>query len=108
MDRQAQLAAIGAALQAAGADADWVRLGEQVRALPAQLRLLAAQGPWSAAERAALQRLRQSHEGAFDRVAGAAHALQERMHLMRSNEEGWLAYAMHSEPEDDASQGLPR
>ena len=111
-DRQAQLDRIGAALRAAGTAADWPRLGELARALDGQLRALAARGPWTPGERAALQCLRQSHDSAAQCVAGAAQELQERMHLMRANEEGWLAYAMqspiYSEPEHDASQGLPR
>jgi len=106
-DRLAQLTRLGAALQTAGAAADWPRLDELARALGGQLRGLAAQGPWSAAERAALQRLRQSHDGAARQVAGAAQTLQERLQRMRSNEEGWLAYAiddaMHSELNDNAN-----
>jgi hypothetical protein len=112
MDRQAQLERIDAALQVAGAAADWPALDRLMRALDGQLRTLAAHGPWNAAERTALLRLRASHERLAQLVAGAAQVLQERLHLMRTNEEGWLAYgmhdAMHSELNNDASQGLPR
>jgi hypothetical protein len=104
MDRQARLRQIGDALQAASAAGDWPRLGEQVRVLGGQLRALAARGPWTAAEHAALQRVKQSHDTAARGVASAAQALEQRLDAMRTNQEGWIAYAMHSETEDGASQ----
>jgi hypothetical protein len=107
MDRKARLRQIGDALQAAGAAGDWQRLGEQVRALQGQLRTLAASGPWNPAERAALQRLRQSHDTAARRVASAAQELEQRLDALRTNQEGWIAYAMHSENDDGASRSQP-
>jgi hypothetical protein len=104
MDRQARLRQIGDALQAANAAGDWSRLGEHVNALGGQLRLLAARGPWNVAERAALLRLRQTHDAAARNVAGAAQELGKRLEAMRANQEGWVAYAMHSETDDGASR----
>lgn len=103
-DRQAQLAQLGDALQAAAARADWNRLGEHARALPAALNALAAQGPWSAAERRALDLLRVRHDAAAGQVAGAARTLGARLQEMGTNKDGWLAYALVSETESGMHQ----
>ncbi len=103
-NRQARLAHLGNSLQDAAAREDWDRLGEQARALFPALRTLAAQGPWNAAERAALERVRAQHDAAAQHVAAAARALEPRLEEMRANKDGWIAYAMHSETESGASQ----
>jgi hypothetical protein len=74
------------------------------RALAPQLDALAARGPLSAAERAALQNLREAHDHAAEAVAAAARALKTRMDDMRANKDGWIAYAMHNATESGASQ----
>lgn len=102
-DRQAQLARLGDALQAAASRADWDRLGEQARVLLPALRGLAAQGPWTASERTALERVRAQHDAAAQGVAAAARALEPRLEEMRANKDGWIAYAMYSETEPDVS-----
>lgn len=102
--RQARLAHLGNNLQDAAAREDWDRLGEQARALFPALRALAAQGPWNAGERAALERVRAQHDAAARHVAAAARALEPRLEEMRANKDGWIAYAMHSETESGASQ----
>jgi hypothetical protein len=103
-DRLAPLAQLGNALQDAAARQDWDRLGEQARALFPALNALAAQGPWTAGERAALERVRAQHDTAAREVAAAARALEPRLEEMRANKDGWIAYAMHSETESGASQ----
>src|SRR5437763_16546780 len=95
--RQSQLLRMGDALQAAAAGADWDELARQARALGPQLQALAALGPWTALERAALRRLRSQHDDAAAGAAGAAAALGMRLHEMRDNQEGWIAYAMPNE-----------
>jgi hypothetical protein len=102
--RQTQLAQLGDALQAAAARADWTALGVQARALAPALLALAARGPWSAAERAALQRLRGQHDVAAAAAAGATRALGARLDELRTNKDGWIAYAMHSDAESGAYQ----
>jgi len=102
--RQAQLLRLGAALDAAAAAADWALLGTHVNALAPQLRALAARGPWNAAERHACERLRAAHDAAFAAVAAASGALADKLATTRSNQEGWLAYAMHSDTESGTSQ----
>jgi len=106
-DRQATLLRLGDALHAAGAAAGWTLLGVHARALGSQLQALAALGPWTAAERAALQRLRELHASAAGRVDGAAQTLESRLHALRDQQEGWLAYAMHSETEDGERRTAP-
>lgn len=104
LNRQAQLKQLGDALQAAAAGADWTRLDEQARALGPVLQALAARGPWSAAERGALQRLRTQHDAAAQAAAGATRALGARLEELRTNKDGWIAYAMHSETESSLEQ----
>jgi hypothetical protein len=103
-DRRVQLAQLGDALQATAARSDWDKLGEQARALLPALRALAAQGSWTASERAALERVRAQHDAAAHDVAAAARALEPRLEEMRANKDGWIAYAMHSETEPGVSQ----
>jgi len=105
--RQARLQAMGDALRAAAASADWDRLGALAAALAPALRTLAAQGPWNAAERTALQRLRSLHDEAAAGVDAQLAALGTRLDGMRANKDGWLAYAMHSETDYGASQESP-
>jgi len=102
--RQAQLLRMGDALRAAAAAADWALLGTHVNALAPQLRTLAARGPWNAAERQALQRLRAAHDAAFEATAVASGELAARLEQLRTNKEGWAAYAMHSDTESGMSQ----
>jgi hypothetical protein len=94
MDRQATLRRIGAEFTAAGAARDWARLDAAARALAPQLAALAASGPWSAAERAALTQLRTGHDQAAAACAGALDALGSLLEEMRTNKEGWIAYAL--------------
>jgi hypothetical protein len=104
LDRQGQIARLGDAMQSAAARADWDGLGEQARALIPQLRALAARGPWNAAERAALERLRERHDAAAQRALAATRALELRLEEMRANKDGWIAYALHTHTEPDAHQ----
>jgi hypothetical protein len=101
--RRARLTQLGNALQDAAAREDWNHLGEQARALFPALRALAAQGPWNAGERIALERVRAQYDAATRDVAAAARALEPRLEEMRANKDGWIAYAMHSVTEPGAS-----
>lgn len=103
-DRQAQLLRMAQSLQAAADGADWDSLGRHVRALGPQLQALARLGPWTAPERAALKRLRSQHDDAATAAGDAARALGMRLEGIRANQEGWVAYAIHSETESGASQ----
>jgi len=103
-ERQAQLLRMGDALAAAAAGADWAALDKQVSALAPQLRTLAARGPWSAAERQAIARLRAAHDAAFQAATGASDELASRLEQLRNNKDGWIAYAIHTETESGTSQ----
>jgi hypothetical protein len=102
--RQAQLLRMGEALRGAAVAADWALLGEHVDALAPQLRALAARGPWNAGERQAVARLRAAHDIAFEAAAAASGELAARLEQLRSNKDGWIAYAMDSETESATSQ----
>jgi hypothetical protein len=104
MDNSAALLLTAASLRGASDGADWEQVAQMTRALAPQLDALAARGPLTAAERAALQRLREAHDHAFDSVAAAAQVLKSRMDDMRANKDGWVAYAMHDPSESGASQ----
>jgi hypothetical protein len=104
MDNSAALLRIAASLRGAADAAAWEQVAQMTRALAPQLDALATRGPLSATERAALQRLREAHDHAFDAVAAASQALQTRMDDMRANKEGWIAYAMQDATESDAVQ----
>ena len=99
MDRRATLLRLTAEFSGAGAAADWERLGTAARLLGAQLSTLAAQGPWSSAERSALALLRAAHAEAMAACAQALDALGARLDEMRSNKDGWIAYALASDTE---------
>jgi hypothetical protein len=101
MDRRDALLRLTADISAAGAAADWERLGTAARLLGPQLATLAAQGPWSAAERSALALLRAAHGEAMAGCADALRALGARLDEMRANKDGWIAYALGADPETE-------
>lgn len=99
MDKSRAIDRLSARLHGAATAADWDLLERAVHELAPQLQALAASGPWSAAQRAALARLRTAHDDAMQACALAAAALQVRLDEMGSNKEGWMAYALAGEPE---------
>jgi hypothetical protein len=103
-DRETRLLRMADALLTATAGADWARLDEHARALAPQLRALAGRGPWNAAERGALLRLRQAHDDAAQAAGAATDALAQKLEELRTNKDGWIAYAMHSETETATNQ----
>jgi hypothetical protein len=102
-DRRAHLLALGDALHATAAGADWDALARHVNGLAPALRALVARGPWTGAERAALERLRGRHDAALGAVTAAAAVLGARLDAMHANKDGWLAYALHNETDSGAS-----
>ena len=104
MDRTGAIDRLASMLLDAGAREDWELLGRAVRELAPRLQRLAAGQPWSAPERAALTRLRGAHEGLAVQVGDASGRLQAQLEHMRSNKEGWMAYALTGEPETGNTQ----
>jgi hypothetical protein len=104
MDKSTALLRIADSLRSAADGAAWEQLANTTRTLAPQLEALAARGPLSQTERAALQRLREAHDYAAEAVASAARALHGRLEDMRTNKDGWLAYAMHSDTDAGMSQ----
>jgi hypothetical protein len=101
MDRRDALLRLTAEFSTAGAAADWERLGTAARLLGPQLATLAAEGPWSAAERSVLALLRAAHAEAMAACEAALRALGERLEEMGANKAGWIAYALDAETETD-------
>jgi hypothetical protein len=104
MDKSPALLRIAESLRSAADGAAWEQLAQMTRTLAPQLDALAARGPLSRAERAALQRLREAHDHAAGAVAAAAESLSTRMDEMRANKDGWIAYALQNASESGASQ----
>jgi hypothetical protein len=104
MDKSAALLRIAESLRGAADGAAWEQLAQMTRALAPQLEALAARGPLTPAERAALQGLREAHDHAAEAVDAAARALKTRMDDMQANKDGWIAYAMHHATESASSQ----
>lgn len=94
MDNSTSILKVAEALRSAADGAAWEQVAQMTLALAPQLEALSAGGPLSGAERAAMLRLREAHDHAYDAVAAAARSLKQRMDDMRSNKEGWIAYAM--------------
>ncbi len=101
MPRREPLSLLTTRLLAAARAHDWNALSATDRELRRQLPRLVAQGPWSTSERTALQRLEQAHSAALLGCRAAGDALQLRMTQLRSNHDGWLAYALENAPSNE-------
>lgn len=84
-------------LDAATLSGDWVTVGVLDRHVAALLRALDARSLTSADEHVALNQLLKAHQQARTRCAEAAEQMAGRLNEMRSNKDGWLAYAANSE-----------
>jgi hypothetical protein len=104
MDRQRTLLQLAHKMRAALAAEDWPALAAINALMATALPAMADQGPWSAAERAALTALHQLHQQAAGRCGAAAAELSKRLHAMQTNKEGWIAYALTN---DSADTGNP-
>ena len=104
MDRQATLLQMAKKMNAAIAAEDWKLLGAIDTLVAATLPHMAAQGKWSAAERAALSALHQMHQEAVRRCDLATEDLGRRLNEMQANKEGWLAYSLDSEQAENGIQ----
>ncbi|TFW20403.1 hypothetical protein [Duganella callida] len=96
MDRQRTLLQMTQKMSAAIASEDWKTLAAINTLMASTLPQMAAQAPWSNAERAALVALRQMHNEAVQRCNLATDALGRKLQEMQANQEGWLAYALES------------
>lgn len=102
MDRHRALLQLAQQLSAATAASDWAALAAINTLMTASLPQLAAQGPWTAAERAALAALRELHRAAVAQVDSATAGIGQHVQDLTNNREGWLAYALNS---GDAATG---
>lgn len=104
MDRQKTLLQMTQKMSTAIAANDWKALAALNTLMASALPQLAAQGHWSAPERAALAALRQQHEEAVRRCGQATSELGQRLNEMQSNKEGWIAYALDNDNPDTGTQ----
>lgn len=103
MDRLQAIEGLRADLASATAAADWDALAKVSAALAAEMPALAARGPWTAPERAALALLRALHAHAFQLCSDEKHRMALELGNMLTNKEGWLAYALVGETELDGN-----
>ena len=103
MDRQRTLLNMAQKMNAAIVSLDWKTLAALNTLMASSLPLMAAQGDWSSAERAALSALRQMHQEAVRQCDQASAELAQRLNDMQLNQEGWLAYALDA---DNAETGI--
>ncbi|HEY4066958.1 MAG TPA: hypothetical protein VGM74_08705 [Burkholderiaceae bacterium] len=98
-----ELVELAQRLNAASAADDWSALAAIDRDLAAALPRSAGRGPGTAGERAAWTSLRQAHRSAQQRCGRESALLGERLSALRTNKEGWLAYAVQEHREGSAS-----
>jgi hypothetical protein len=82
------------------ADGDWGALAQFDRELAAQLQLLSKR-QLSREERTALDRLRSAHDAARERCEREFARVDTQLSQMRAHKEGWMAYAMSNELEEE-------
>ncbi|MET0319175.1 MAG: hypothetical protein ABW069_00475 [Duganella sp.] len=97
VDRQRTLLSLAQKMNAAIATQDWKMLAALDTLIASTLPQMAAQGPWSAAERAALSALHQVHQEAARQCDLALHDIGRKLNELQGNKEGLFAYALDSE-----------
>ena len=97
MDRQQQLLQLAQKMSAATAASDWTALGAINTLMASSLPLMAAQGLWNPAERAALAALRQLHRQAEHCAKLASDGLAAKLSELQARKEG-LSLIHISEP----------
>jgi hypothetical protein len=95
MDRQAAFLELARGIGKAADGADWKALEEAELKMGNELRRLARLGPLKENERKALLVLRSVHDKAALLCSEQKADVTQRMHDIRTNKEGWIAYALH-------------
>jgi hypothetical protein len=103
MKRPLELVELARRLHAASAAGDWSALEAVDRDVAAALPSDVTQGLGNANERSAWASLRQAHRRAHERCGREAVLLGERLAALRTNKEGWLAYAVQERRDGSAS-----
>ena len=103
MKARHDMAALALRIEAAARANDWSALAAVDREVADVLRAVAKQGKRSAAERAALQQLREAHRVSRERCGTEAAHLGERLDDLRAHKEGWLAYSVSAFAADEPS-----
>lgn len=100
MDRQSHLARLALQFSRLSADGDWHALGELDSRLAALLQEASKQ-QWTPAERVVLEKLQRAHEQARERCDRETDRIEAGLAQMRERKDGWMAYAMSVELEED-------
>jgi len=95
MDKQAVLLDLCMRLEAAGQADDWPEVSAVDHDIGDAMSRLHAEKTWTAAEHAALIRLKLAHLAIRERCANALARLDGRMADLREQKPGWMAYAMN-------------
>lgn len=103
MDRHALLSDLARSVKEATARRDWDGLVRSNARMAETLPLLAAQGKWLAAEQEALAELARAHRESTEYCSRELVMLEDKLNEMRVNREGWLAYALIANPEENQS-----
>lgn len=104
MDRRQAILQWTEQLERAGAQADWDALGALSAVLAKHVPTLAALGPWTDPERAALLQLRSAHAQACQICTNEKERLGCYLGDLQENREGRLAYALIGETDPDGNQ----
>ena len=103
MDKQLILRRLARDIGTAAGAGDWDAVAVADAAIASAVSAMAAQGPWSDAERAALRALRDAHGAAYHQCSQAAAASGAHLSAMHANRDGWIAYALDSGADLDAT-----
>lgn len=101
MDRKSQLSQLALQLSHLSADGDWHALAALDRELAVLLPKLSKQRQWTREERAKLDELKRAHDVAFERCVRESARIETQLSQMRAHRDGWMAYAMGNELEED-------
>jgi|SRR4051812_30034241 hypothetical protein len=100
MDKERQLSQIALQLEQLSADGDWRAVGELDRKIAISLRALSGH-PLTRVERELLQELQRAHDVARARCECEWVAVQRRLSQLQALREGWTAYALGNEVDED-------
>jgi hypothetical protein len=93
MNGRRDMAALALRIDAASRANDWSALAAADREVAELLPAIAKQGLRDAAEKAALQKLREAQRVSREHCGTEAARLGERLDELRARKEGWLAYS---------------
>lgn len=103
MLRTSHLLIFAGRLSEAAAAGNWDALARVDGEIALTVPRLAARGPWSAGEQAALDQLRDAHREAYGRCARELGLVQERIEALQVSRAGLRAYAENHDFEESTA-----